>query len=118
MNKRTKVQQRRLDELESDFYPLLIESLKLCARGRWGLFRHQFTNLERGEAEMILKWTNWPEVERLRQLANEIQALHGELGGRNEACERFLALTKLRGSNIPGEPKLAAAFLAELGEAS
>jgi hypothetical protein len=43
MDKRARIQQRRLDELERDFYPLLIESLKLCARGRWGLFRHQFT---------------------------------------------------------------------------
>src|SRR6266550_4504905 len=32
------IKEKRLDDLESDFEPLLISCLRECAGGRWGLF--------------------------------------------------------------------------------
>jgi hypothetical protein len=116
MTKREKIRQRGLDEAEAEFYPLLIQCLRMCARGRWGLFSHQLHRLNALERESYVHWINWPERLRLQQLAEEIQGLRAELGGDNKACERFLALCELKGSSVPGEPKLAAEFLAELGE--
>jgi hypothetical protein len=37
-----------------------------------------------------------------------------QFGEVNEDCRRFLQLCSLRGSNVPGEPRLAAEFLATL----
>ncbi len=47
-------------------------------------------------------------------MTKEINSLRLEFGQTNETCERFIQLCLLRGSNVPGEPKLAAEFLADL----
>jgi hypothetical protein len=60
------------------------------------------------------RWLSWPEANRLRALAREIKAACEQTGLQNHLCERFLGLCALRGPNVPGEPKLAAAFLAEI----
>jgi hypothetical protein len=56
----------------------------------------------------------WPEADRLRELATTIRKMQQEFGGSNRRCEEFLRLCRLHGANDPGEPKLAAAFLAQL----
>jgi len=53
-------------------------------------------------------------VNRVRELAHEIQSLHAEFGTTNDICDRFLDTCGLYGSNIAGEPKLAATLLAEI----
>jgi hypothetical protein len=50
----------------------------------------------------------------LKELAHEIRSERLEVGQPNRACERFLHFCSLRGANVPGEPKLAATFLAEI----
>lgn len=62
------------------------------------------------------RFWKWDEASRLKQLAQEISSLHVELGGQNILCEKYLWLCSLRGSNVPGEAKLAAEFLAEIGK--
>jgi hypothetical protein len=109
MSKRSKIQQRRLDEIESEFHSVLLACLRGCAQGRWGLFGQNKHLDPRGQ------YLNWAEADRLKELAHEIKSIRLQIGGRNETCERFLSLCSLRGSNVPGEPKLAAAFLAEIG---
>jgi len=48
-------------------------------------------------------------------MATEIRELRGEFGQPNELVERFSYYCSLRSPNDLGEPKLARAFLDELG---
>ena len=109
MNRSARIKAKRLGRIESEFHPLLVSCLRQCAEGRWGLFGQ---NDELPDAH----WLHWPEANRLKQLAQEIKAAHDETGTRNDECERFLMLCALRGPNVPGEPKMAAALLAEMDE--
>jgi hypothetical protein len=57
----------------------------------------------------------WAEADRLKELAEEIQAIRAEFGDSNPMCERFLGCCAERGENLPGEPKRAKKFLKSLG---
>ena len=107
MRKSAKAEEKELQRLEEEFQPLLDSCLRECARGRWGLFGHN------DHPEMKL-WFSWPDAERLREMALRIQSIRTSYGVPNELCERFLAICSLRGSNVPGEPRLAESFLHEL----
>jgi hypothetical protein len=48
-------------------------------------------------------------------MALEIRDLRAEFGQPNTLAEGFLHYCSLRGSNVPGEPTLAKAFLDEIG---
>jgi len=56
------------------------------------------------------------DARELLALADEITQLREELGfaDPDPLVGRYLAYRAMRGSNVPGEPKLAAQFLAEL----
>lgn len=102
MTKHNQIEAERLAELESEWNGLLPQCLEQCAQGRCGLF---------AKAEE----SEWPEAERLGALAQEIAAIHATLGSANPVCELFLHYCSLRfGSNVRGEPKMAAEFLEEL----
>ena len=105
--KRERIQQRRLDELETDFERSLLPVLKECAAGRWGLFG-QNEHLEEG------RYLRWPAAEDLRRRAKQISILRAEFGQTNSVVERFLHYCSLHGANVPGEPKLAKALLDEI----
>ncbi len=112
MTKRNRIRETRLSEIENEFSTLLFPCLRECARGRWGLF---------GQNDLIAegqyyRYYRWPEAERLRELAQEIQLTRLPSGQPNEVCERFLQLCSMRGSNIPGEPRLAAELLASIDQ--
>lgn len=112
MSMSEKIQQRRLSELESEFEPLLIESLQQCSRGRWGLF-DTYTNLEASGQ----RWDLWPEARHVKELAEEIRELHGRFGSSNWLAENLLricALTRSYRQNTQGDPKLAAEFLEDI----
>jgi hypothetical protein len=100
----------RLCEIEGEFMMLLRSCLQQCARGRYGLFG------QNDHVDPEGHYWAWPEAKRLRILAQEIKSLRQEFGQTNNLCERFIQLCSLRGSNVPGEPKLAAALLAEIAE--
>ena len=105
MNKRDKIQVQKIQALEAEFQELLLPCLEQCARGRWGLFGayDQFPE--------VRVHINWPEVDRLRELAIAIRSIRAESGERYELSEQFLELCTFNRANDPGEPKLALAFL-------
>jgi hypothetical protein len=86
----------------------LFDCLRECAAGRWGLFGQN----ELADPEQRC-WP-WPEAKRLRTIALEIHSALSEFGESDPVCERFLQVCSMRGLNVPGEPKLAGASLAEL----
>jgi hypothetical protein len=98
---------QRLDDLESDFRPLLISCLLECQNGRWGLFGQ---NDSLDEA----KYLDWKDGKNLKEVARQIRELRAEFGQPNPLVDRFLHYCSLRGPNVPGEPKLARAFLDEI----
>ena len=106
-SKRSRIQERQLDEMQSDFDTLLITVLKQCADGRWGLF---------GQNDGFdgSRYLHWAEAEALKDRAKQIRILREEFGEPNPLVERFLHYCSLRGANVPGEPKLAKAFLEEI----
>src|SRR5215472_10917676 len=105
--KKPPVRQQRLEELEHEFSPLLVACLHECSRGRWGLFEQNYG----AEAE---KYLRWEEALHLKEIADEIHALRAEFGQPNALVERYLHYHSQRGPNVPGEPKLATAFLSEI----
>jgi len=110
MKKREKIQELRLNDIETEFRALLHSCLRECAQGRWGLFG-QNDHLDPDGSIL-----GWPDAKRLRCLAEEIKSLRHEFGQTNDLSERFLQLCAERGANALGEPKLAAAFLTEISE--
>jgi hypothetical protein len=108
MTKREKIREMRLAEIEEEFRELLLSCLRQCAAGRWGLFG-QNDHIDNYEL-----YYGWPEAKRLRGLAQELRSIQIEFGQANKTCELFLELCALRGQNVPGEPKLAAEFLAKI----
>jgi hypothetical protein len=108
MTKRQRIRETRLAEIECEFRPLLLSCLRECAQGRYALFGQNEHLDPQG------RYWGWPEAKRLKVLAQEIRSVRMELGQVNENCERFLQFCSLRGSNVPGEPRLAAEFLADL----
>jgi hypothetical protein len=107
MKARRDIEDQRLKDLDSDFLPLIISCLKECAAGRWGLFG-QNDNPEGA------KYLRWDEADRLKEIAQEIHDIRQTFGQPNDLCERFLHYCRLRGGNVPGEPKLAKTLLQEL----
>jgi hypothetical protein len=107
LKKSRDIKDHRLEDLEHDFPTLLISCLRECASGRWGLFGQN----DHLEASIYLQW---PEATRLKEIAQEIHDVRLSFGQPNPLCERFLHYCTLRGSNVPGEPKLAKALLLEM----
>ena len=97
-----------MTELEDELRPLLVSCLEQCARGRWGLFGQN-------DQPGATRYLKWDEADHLKEIVEEIQALRQEFGQPNPLCERFMHYCSLRGPNVPGEPKLARAFMDELG---
>lgn len=110
MTKRQKVQEMRLIQIEDEFRFLLLSCLRECSQGRYGLFG------QNDHLDPEGRYWPWPEAKRLKNLAQEIRSLWTEFGQTNEQCERFIRLSSLRGPNVPGEPKLAADFLASINK--
>jgi hypothetical protein len=108
MTRGTKVRHDRLAQLEADFEPLLLSCLQQAANGRYGLFG------QNDHLDPQHRYWNWPEARRVVEMAEEIRALRSEAGEISNLAERLLHLRSLRGSNVPGEPKLAKQFLREL----
>jgi hypothetical protein len=107
--KRSKVKQTALADLEDEFQTLLLACLRQCAAGRYGLFG------QNDHLDPDGRYWSWPEAQRLKVLSEEIQSIRSEFGQPNDTVEYFRELCSLKGSNVPGEPKLASAFLAKLG---
>ena len=93
---------------EEHFSPLvevfraqLMACLEECARGRRGLFSD--VSFAGGE--------EWPEAERLRELAAALQSILNQTEERSALVDEFLDLCTMHGEYNPGEARLAREFL-------
>jgi hypothetical protein len=109
--KRRPTKEHRLNELENDFRPRLLSCLRECAGGRYGLFGQN-------DGPGMARYSQWDEAEELKEIAVEIREIRAEFGQPNSQVDEFLRLCSLRGSNVPGEPKLANVFLDEILKSS
>jgi hypothetical protein len=108
MDPRDALDPEQLDSLTGVFRDQLLACLEQCAGGRRGLFSHREA-LKAGNAE-------WPEAERLRELALALQTVLGQAAERDPLCDEFLDLCSIHGESDPGEQKLARAFLRRVEE--
>ncbi|WP_263356884.1 hypothetical protein [Acidicapsa ligni] len=99
----------QLQPLTQAFRDQLIACLEECSAGRHGLFSSQDYL---GEAS---KHKAWPEAELLRELAFALQSILAQSEESDPLCDQFLDLCSIHGESDPGEPRLARAFLAEIG---
>jgi hypothetical protein len=104
---RRPINEQRLDELEREFRPLLLSCLEKCGAGRYGLFGQN-------DSQELARYYQWDDAQRLKEIANAVRTLRREFGQPNPLVDRFMHYCSLRGANIPGEPKLAKAFLDEI----
>jgi len=111
MARSSKIRHERLVQLELEFEPLLFSCLRQSAQGRYGLFG------QNDHLDPEHRYWYWPEAQRAVEMAEEIQALRSEAGESNILAERLLYFRALRGSHVPGEPKLAKKFLEEVAQA-
>lgn len=93
----------QVDALNQAFRSMLLPCLEECAHGRSGLFGH---NSSHGD-----ETGQWPEAEKVRELAISVQAVLAQSGERNALCDEFLDLCTMHGEYHPGEPRLAREFL-------
>jgi hypothetical protein len=99
----------QLQSLEAKFLTDLIAALRECAAGRWGMFSCH---------EMMPEMYRPKTKGKLIEDGEEIEGLRRELGFTESfhPFKRFLEFRQMRGSNLPGEPKLAMQFLEALGK--
>jgi hypothetical protein len=82
---RQPIKTQRLDDLESDFRPLLIACLRECENGRWGLFGQN-------DSTDGAKYLDWKDGENLKEIALRIRNLRVEFGQPNPLAERFCTI--------------------------
>lgn len=106
----------QLHTLEEQFSTKLIPALRECAGGRWGMFG-RYDDVIAGQGNDIGEMLKSKAAEELLEAGEEIERLRRELGFTEpfRPFKRFLEYRRMRGSNVPGEPKLAVQFLEELG---
>jgi hypothetical protein len=113
--RRAKVEQD-LRLLELAFEEQLIEALRACAAGHWGLFGQNDEALQRAFTPKVAARLIPTDAQELLAMGSKIEQLRGELGYATgfPLYERFEAARSMRGSNTFGEPKLAQQLLDEL----
>jgi len=106
----------QLQTLEAQFSADLVAALQECASGRWGMFGQNDAVIE-SQPKPLRDMVASCVAARLIEDGENIRRLRRELGHAESFSpfERFLQYRKMHGANSPGEPKLAAQFLAELG---
>jgi hypothetical protein len=111
---RRQKQELTLRTLEEQFSRNLAAALRDCAAGVWGMFGRNDTVIEKHPLREMLKSK---AAERLLEEGETVERLRQELGFTEpfQPFKRFLEYRQMQGSNTPGEPKLAAPFLTELG---
>jgi len=98
----------QLQLLSRAFSDQLQACLEECAHGRHGLVSDvALTEEDESNRE-------WPEAERLRDLAQALQNVFAQYEQRNALCDEFLDLCSMHGESHPGEPRLARMFLSRI----
>ena len=100
-----------LASLEAEFRTRLIEALRRCSRGSWGLFG------QNDHIEGLKEWSYESSgAQKLDALGSEIAQIREELG-MSEPYALYAQFQEKRGrqgQNSLGEARLAAAWLQEL----
>lgn len=107
--------QKRLEALEADYMIQLIEALKRCAGGKYGLLDQNDAVMDTLNKRLRSRLSS-QDAEDLLELGSLIGKLRQQLG-YTDAFAPHQRLLKIRSSshaNSPGEPKLARAWLEEL----
>ena len=106
----------KLRSLEDQFSSNLVAALRECASGTWGMFGRNELMIE-AQPKWFKKRFGPTIVQKLIDGGDEIERLRREPGLTEPFLpfRRFLEFREMRGSNAPGEPKLAVQFLEELG---
>ncbi len=92
------IQRADVSPLVAVFSEQLMACLEECSQGRRGLF---------GDASHLNPGEQWPEAERLRELAFALQSILAQQEERSALCDEFLDLCTISGEYDPGEPRLA-----------
>ena len=95
----------RLDSLQQEFTKILVNELRACAGGHWGIFGQNDLSGHSSTAKVLL--ARAAEIERLRDEIGYTESFR--------LVQRYYEYRQMRGPNAPGEPKLAKLFLEELG---
>jgi len=105
-----------LKSLEEQFSVNLFDALRGCAAGRWAMFG-QNGGVIAGQEKDVREMLKSKVAEELLRAGEEIERMRRELGFTEsyQPFKRYLEFRQMRGSNVPGEPKLAVQFLEELG---
>lgn len=92
------IQHADVSPLIAVFSEQLMACLEECSQGRRGLF---------GNTSHLNPDEQWPEAERLRELAFALQSILAQQEERSALCDEFLDLCTISGEYDPGEPRLA-----------
>jgi len=94
----------------------LIAALNECAAGKWGVFGRNDAVIE-DQPKPLREVLRSSESAQLIRDGESIRELRQELGFVDPFLpfERYLHFRQMHAANSPGEPKLAAELLAELG---
>jgi|HubBroStandDraft_6_1064221.scaffolds.fasta_scaffold1235257_1 hypothetical protein len=105
-----------LKSLEDQFSTNLITALRECAIGTWGMFGRNDDVIVRQEND-VREMLKLKAAKELLGAGKEIERMRRELGLTEpfQPFKRFLEYGQMKGSHVPGEPKLAVQFLEELG---
>ena len=104
----------QFEPLIEAFREQLLACLEECAAGRRGLFSDR-EHLAIADEIEDAALRPWPEAARLRELAFALQSILAQAGESDALCDQFLDLCSIHGESDPGEPRLARAFLNEIG---
>jgi hypothetical protein len=101
--------EKQLESLESEYRVSLLRALHRCAGGHWGLF---------GQNDHVPGAPKSDDASALLTLGDEISELRDRLGHSDSFAlhDRFLAERGRQHANRLGEPKIAQAWLGELGK--
>lgn len=103
-----------LSALESEFHSALLDALKRCAGGVWGLFGqndHATANLPRRTRDRLAS----PDAVNILDLGDKIERIRADIGMPSyHLYQRFLEYRRQSGGNAPGEPHLARQLLDEI----
>lgn len=97
-NESAEIQRADVSPLVAVFSVQLIACLEECSQGRRGLF---------SDASHLNPDEQWPEAERLRELAFALQSILAQQEERSALCDEFLDLCTISGEYDPGEARLA-----------
>jgi hypothetical protein len=106
-------QARQLEGMEALYREMLLNALRKCADGSWGLFGQNDSVLP--ESAKLARHRRDQTADELLELGSKIELMRRSLGLDAFSLHgRLLQMRAPGDANTPGEPKLAKAWLKEI----